>query len=83
MSETTFDGTLISSMSFETLAFEDLSATRLTATSAVERTIPWKRSDSSRALWHATDELNLVPYATSGSQTRLSVQNESEHIPAD
>ena len=38
VSETTFDGTLISSMSFETLAFEDLSATRLTATSAVKRT---------------------------------------------
>jgi hypothetical protein len=36
----TFDGTLISGMSFETLASEDLSATRLTATSAAKRTIP-------------------------------------------
>ena len=39
MSETTFDGTLISGMSFETLASEDFSATRLTATSAAKRTI--------------------------------------------
>jgi hypothetical protein len=36
VSETTFDGTLISRMSFETLAFDDLSATRLTSTCAVK-----------------------------------------------
>ena len=38
MSDTTFDGTLISDMSFETSASEDLSATRLTAISADKRT---------------------------------------------
>jgi hypothetical protein len=37
-SETTFDGTLISDTSFETLAFKYLSATRLTVTSAVKPT---------------------------------------------
>jgi len=38
VSETTFDGTLISGMSFETLPSEDFSAMGLTATNTVKRT---------------------------------------------
>ena len=38
MSESAFDGTLICSMSFETLGFEDLLTMRLTATSAAKPT---------------------------------------------